>query len=213
MSIQFACACGRSFAVPDGLAGKWTRCSSCNAKIQVPAATAETDYEVLDGPPPAAPPPPPMPGNIAFKCGCGQPLEVEAEYARQQVECPTCGKLVTAPAAGPTRAKRVIRAEPEEEEDDAPRRGRKRESTLATDKYMQDARRRQRRDDERESRTRSESGSSRMIALIVGGLMILGGIGLFVLMMQGGGRFRIGPILLVVFGLINVVYGLTGQEE
>ncbi len=51
--------------------------------------------------------------TLSFRCGCGQPLEVDAEYAGQQVECPTCQKVVTAPAAAavaaPAIAKRVVR--------------------------------------------------------------------------------------------------------
>ena len=120
MSIRFACACGRSFTVPADRAGKWTRCSGCQAKMQVPDAAPDAGFEVIDEPP-AAPA-----GAIAFKCGCGQPLEVDAEFAGQDVECPTCKKVVRTPAAGPTRAKRVEKPQAVEVvDDDEPERPRK----------------------------------------------------------------------------------------
>ena len=212
MAIKFSCGCGRAFAVADDLAGKWTRCSACDTKLQVPAAATADDggFEVVESPPaPAA-------ANIAFKCGCGQPLEVEAAHAGQEVECPTCAKVVRAPAAGPTLAKRASRPLADEPPP-RPRRRRRDEDDeqegSVTDEYMRDARRRLAADDRREARHRSEHATRRTFCLILGIVMmvlaVLGGLALI----RNGGRWTAGPVVLFVFGLINVVYGLTGQEE
>src|SRR5580658_6435266 len=35
--IQFACACGKKFSVPDDYAGRAARCKNCGATVTVPA--------------------------------------------------------------------------------------------------------------------------------------------------------------------------------
>jgi len=44
---------------------------------------------------------------ITFRCPCGEALEVEPRYAGMDVQCPTCQKVVVAPAAKPTVVKPV----------------------------------------------------------------------------------------------------------
>ncbi len=148
--------------------------------------------------------------SVSFKCGCGQQLEVEAEYAGQEVECPTCGKTARAPTAGPTLARRASKPPPKprrrRDEDDE-------EEESVTDQYMRDARRRLREDDRREARGRSESANRRVFCLILGIVMMLLAVAAGLAFLRNGGRWTTGPIVLFILGLINVVYGLTGQEE
>jgi len=48
MAIAFACACGKSYTVADGLAGKRTRCPACQSALVVPAPAVEEPVEDLE---------------------------------------------------------------------------------------------------------------------------------------------------------------------
>jgi DNA-directed RNA polymerase subunit RPC12/RpoP len=196
MSIKFACGCGRAFAVPDTLAGKTTRCPTCQNKLVVPAAAADDGgWEVIDEPTASPPPPPALAptGNITFSCGCGQELEVEAEFAGQEVECPTCQKVVRAPSPTPTLARRAARMAPAEGDGE-----RTRHKRSATDKYMRDARRRMRDEEERESRNRGGGMGAAAIGSLIAAIFFLG-LSVVIIVLTG----RI-PIIWMVLCLINL---------
>jgi hypothetical protein len=48
MAINFACPCGRSYTVADNLAGKRTRCPTCQAALVVPARAAPVEEPLED---------------------------------------------------------------------------------------------------------------------------------------------------------------------
>ena len=64
MPISFECdACGKSFTVPDHLAGKKGQCKQCGARFQIPTRPATAPYAIEDlaGDAEAEPTPEPAP--------------------------------------------------------------------------------------------------------------------------------------------------------
>src|SRR5262249_51799963 len=90
MTIQFACACGRSLQTKPENAGKRTKCPACGQLLVIPGGRTETPTS-----PPMAPP-----GWIRFRCACGKQFQVQAEYAGRKTKCPSCGEPVVIPKTG-----------------------------------------------------------------------------------------------------------------
>jgi hypothetical protein len=81
--MEIACSCGKSFRVPDQLAGKRVKCPACQQPVAVPSP-ADT----------AAP----ASTAIRVACECGNRLSVKQQLAGKAVKCPECGKPVRIPA-------------------------------------------------------------------------------------------------------------------
>ena len=87
MSIKFACeSCGRELKVRDDAAGKRVRCPDCSTMIEIPAADAAMDAEIVDDNPFAA-------GDIK---STGDTADAAAEDRRP---CPACGEMIKSAAS------------------------------------------------------------------------------------------------------------------
>jgi hypothetical protein len=76
MPITFECqACGKSFSVPDHLAGKKGSCKQCGSKFQIPTGSATDPYaiEVLAGAAESEPTPEPAPVFTRIKAPAPPP--------------------------------------------------------------------------------------------------------------------------------------------
>jgi hypothetical protein len=64
--ITFACSCGKTLRVKDGLAGRWVRCPACKETAIVPEAamTPKPAFEVVEDEP-APPPRKSVPAEVA----------------------------------------------------------------------------------------------------------------------------------------------------
>ena len=82
--MEIACSCGKSFRVPDHLAGKRVKCPACKQPVVVT-------------PPPGTPAP--AAAAIHVACDCGKSLSVRPQLAGKAVKCPGCGKPLRIPAA------------------------------------------------------------------------------------------------------------------
>lgn len=149
---------------------------------------------------------------ITFRCPCGERLESADEDAGQNVRCPTCDAVLTAPAAGPTLATRPSSAG---RRDDVPvvRSARGRDDGEDEDRP---SRRRRYDEDDRASRHRREEPQSfegRVFnGSVAGGLgaMVLGLL-LFFVPLIFGWIFPYSLILFVI-GLVGFIRGLVNRK-
>lgn len=177
---------------------------------------------------------------ISLTCQCGQSLQVEDQYAGQQVQCPTCKAILTAPATKPTLARRATAIplapppkpktsksivaedagfEVVEDEPKSKRPSRRFEEDEDNDEERPARRRRRDEDDDdrprrKRRKAKSTSSSARMGAIIGGIVMILLGIGLFVVLWSlNVRRIPFLGILLTIFGIISLYNGVTGSVD
>lgn len=83
MPVEVACACGKSFRVPDRAAGKRVKCPACSQPVAVPSAAAASGATE----------------SIRATCSCGRAISVKSELAGKAVKCPDCGQPVKIPGA------------------------------------------------------------------------------------------------------------------
>lgn len=171
---------------------------------------------------------------ITFACKCGQTLQVEAEHAGMQVQCPTCNAVVTAPAAGPTLAKRVVRPAASSPPPDRPSRRRpdddedrpsRRRKAAGEDDDRPSRRRRDEADDEddrprrkkRRKEPTNEWHGARIGTLVGGvvGVLFFGVLAFFALTSDNDRRFGrgIGCAVAAVASLVPVGRSLMGAVE
>jgi hypothetical protein len=86
MPVTFNCSCGRQMRAADEHAGKRVKCPGCEAINLVPQ-----------------PPPPAEPELVQFRCSCGQILHARAEHVGKLTRCTVCGDKVRIPAAADTK--------------------------------------------------------------------------------------------------------------
>lgn len=177
--------------------------------------------------------------SITFGCKCGQPLQVEAEHAGMQVQCPTCDAVVTAPAAGPTLARRATRPASAPADDRPGRRpitederpSRRRPVDEDEDEDDRPARRRRRDEDDededdrprRRKRRKSSAGGwhGARIGTLVGGvlgLLVFGTLAFFILTGNNDRRFGrgIGCAVAAVASVVPIgrsLFGMVSDDE
>jgi hypothetical protein len=82
-------SCNRQMTLGAHLAGKAVKCPGCQQVVKVPAGTAA---------PPPAPRPPAAPATIAVTCpSCARPLNLGAHLAGKSIKCPGCQQVLKVP--------------------------------------------------------------------------------------------------------------------
>ena len=158
---------------------------------------------------------------IAFRCPCDQDLEVDDQYAGQEVSCPTCQTVVVAPAkprravaqviAAPPRRAKAQRIVPDDDDDRGyevveQRRPRRPRRANLEDEQIRVRGKKKKRKPAEESRS-LEGGV--INGGVVGGLIaMLIAVIWFVVGMAAGWVFFYPPILFII-GLVGVVKGLV----
>ena len=84
MPIEFQCtACSRTLRVPDGTAGKFSRCPGCSERLQIPAPSELSEVAAL-------------PNRIGVPCPkCHSPLECDASLDGTRGCCKSCAHIFT----------------------------------------------------------------------------------------------------------------------
>jgi hypothetical protein len=175
MSIPITCAgCNSAFEVPDNLAGKTIRCTSCKAQMSVPAE-AEVMVAVVEDE--AAP------AKKAF--GSGAKKDPEPKSAPPKPSAPPAKAETKAPTKTTTKA--VVAAvadddEPTEKTKPGKAAADKKGATLkgAPKKRRDDD------DDDDDEKPTKKKGNGAMIGIIAAGVLGLGGIVAAVIFMSGG---------------------------
>ena len=158
---------------------------------------------------------------IAFRCPCDQDLEVDDQFAGQEVSCPTCRTVVVAPAK-PRRAAAVVVAPPPERP--SPRRQPPAdEYEVVEDRPTRRPRRANLEDEQirvrgkKKKRKPAEQSRSLEGGIINGG--VVGGmiamfiaVVWFVVGMAAGWVFFYPPILFII-GLVAVIKGLIMGDD
>lgn len=93
MPIPVRCACGKSIAAPDNLAGRTVKCPACSKPLEIPGkspAEDQTKPTASSQPSKAAPP-------LYLTCECGRKVTAPANLAGKAVQCPTCRQLIKVP--------------------------------------------------------------------------------------------------------------------
>ncbi|AWM40794.1 hypothetical protein GobsT_06590 [Gemmata obscuriglobus] len=183
MSLVVPCpGCPAQLSAPESAAGKQIRCPKCKAVATVPAFLPVEEVPVVEAKVAAPVPKPKVQTTISCCVVCNTMVAVLAKV--KVVHCPKCG------FANPVRGwtddgdedeapRRQVARRNEGDEDDRPRKKKRRADD---DDYEDDDRPRRRR---RRSVSRG-GGSGRVVALVVGGLVLLGGLAL-------GGYLLVGP--------------------
>ena len=140
---------------------------------------------------------------INFSCPCGEPLEVDNQYAGMNVECPECNGIVMAPernvlaVAKPVKPKRQQVAEVEEDDDDYEERPRRRtrKKKKVKEKEHQSL----------EGKIWSGSAMGGLLAMLVAVVWFVGGL-------FAGVTFIYPPILFVI-GFVGMIRGLIAGDS
>jgi hypothetical protein len=143
---------------------------------------------------------------------CAANLSAPDDAAGKMVRCPKpgCGAVIPVPAflaaeevavvdAAPAQKPRPVRAREDDDDDDRPRSKRRRQDDDEVDRPRG---RRRRRDDDEENdddfdrprrRRKSGMGAGTIVALVIGGLVVLVGVGFGIYALVGGGKARVPP--------------------
>ena len=138
---------------------------------------------------------------VTFTCNCGEPLEVDDQYAGMNVECPECHALSLAPERStlrvvkPIRQKRVratdVAYDDEYDDDDRPRRRRRKPEPKKHSSM--------------EGRVWSGSVMGGLLAMLIAVIWFVGGL-------FAGFLFYYPPILFII-GLVGMIRGLIADDE
>ena len=155
---------------------------------------------------------------INFNCPCGEPLEIDNQYAGMNVECPECNGIVMAPernvlaVAKPVERKRQPVAEvvdDEDDDDDRPRR-RRRRPVEDEDDYDDRPRRRKRtkkkakESQSLEGKVWSGSAMGGLLAMLIAVVWFVGGLFADIIFFY--------PPILFIIGLVGLIRGLVAGD-
>ena len=134
---------------------------------------------------------------IAFRCACGKELKINEDWAGSKVKCPECEEILRVPEAGDIREKPIppktrLMEDDEGIEDCLRRRSARVEEDEENDRPRRRSARIEEDNDDR-PRRKAKDGNGLMIALIVGGVLLLagGGVGLFFLLSSHDAEVRL----------------------
>lgn len=169
--------------------------------------------------------------TISFRCSCNQDLEVDDEFAGQEVSCPTCGRVVVAPAKRRVAKPLVIAPPPKKSSGTtatSTRSGetptRKPKSVSSAFDQVEDRPRRRPRDDEDEDEPRPKkkrkkkkkpapSGGPNWSAVGGGALFMFLAVVWFVGALVFLDRIFFYPPIMFVLGLLGMVGGFMGGGD